>query len=56
MNKELVIALVALLSAAAVFYNTVEQKDDFLLWKEKFGYNWSQEEDSYRRLVYLKNI
>jgi len=56
MNKELLIALVALLSAAAVFYNSVEAKDDFLLWKEKFGYNWSHEEDSYRRLIYLKNV
>jgi hypothetical protein len=29
MNKELLITLVALFSAAAVLYNSVETKDDF---------------------------
>jgi len=56
MDKKVLIVLVTLLSAAALLYTTVEQKDDYLLWKEQFGYKWSKEEDSYRRLIFIKNI
>jgi len=57
MDKKILIALVALLSAATLYMSTQhEQQDDFLLWKQKFGFNWSPEEDSFRRLIFLKNI
>jgi hypothetical protein len=57
MDKKILIALVALLSAAAVFiHNQPEQQDDYLQWKHKFGYTWTAEEDSFRRLIYLRNV
>jgi hypothetical protein len=52
-----VIALVALLTAASLYLaSQQEQQDDFLLWKSKFGYSWSAEEDAFRRLIYLRNL
>jgi hypothetical protein len=56
MNQKLLLALVALISTVAVLYTHTEQKDDYLEWKKIFGYQWTAEEDAYRRLVYLRNV
>lgn len=56
MDKATIAVLISLLTAAALYYSNVEQKDDFLLWKEKFGFQFTNEEEAFRRLIFLKNI
>lgn len=56
MNQKILAVLVALLSATALYYSSVEHKDDFQLWKQQFGMTFSNEEDAYRRIIFLKNM
>ncbi|CAM6006364.1 unnamed protein product [Sphagnum balticum] len=56
MDTKIIVVLVALLTAATLFYTTTQNKDEYLQWKEKFGFKWTTEEDAYRRLIYLKNV
>jgi len=49
--------LVALLSAATLYFTSQQKtQDDYLLWKQKYNYQWPSEEDAYRRLIFLHNL
>lgn len=56
MDQKILALLIALLTASALYYSTVEKKDDYLQWKQQFSVAYSAEEDAYRRLIYLKNL
>jgi hypothetical protein len=56
MDKKILILIVSLLTATALYYSTVETKDDYQLWKQKFSIAYSEAEDVYRRTIYLRNI
>ena len=57
MNQKALLALVVLLSAAALYFSAnQEHQDDYLAWKKRFGYDWSPEDDTFRRLIYVRNL
>lgn len=56
MDQKILALLIALLTASALYYSTVEKKDDYLQWKQQFSIAYTAEEDAYRRLIYLKNL
>ena len=56
MDKKVLFVLITLLAASAVYFTAEKQTDSYLIWKEKFGYKWTQEEDTFRRLIFNKNI
>lgn len=56
MNQKVLVTLLAVLAAAALLYSTHTSKDEYLEWKQRFGYTWTEEEDSFRRLVYQRNL
>jgi C1A family cysteine protease len=56
MNQKILAVLVALLSATALYYGSVEHKDDYQLWKQQFNVVFGAEEDAYRRIIFLKNL
>jgi len=56
MRKELIVAALATI-ALLVLYNGQEQKGDaFADWKSQYGANWGAEEESYRRLIFERNL
>ena len=57
MRKEIVYALLACLALVAV-YNSAQdkQQDSFEAWKAEYGVNWAPHEESYRRLIFQKNL
>lgn len=59
MQHKIVAALLLALTASAALYfasQHTDSQDDYLQWKERYGHKWSVEEDTYRRLIYLKNV
>jgi hypothetical protein len=56
MNQKTIAVLVALLSATALYYGSVERKDDYSIWKQQFNVVYSAEEDAYRKIIFLKNL
>uniref|UniRef100_A0A1J3JDG4 cathepsin L n=3 Tax=Noccaea caerulescens TaxID=107243 RepID=A0A1J3JDG4_NOCCA len=56
MNQKIIAVVLALLSATALYYSTVEHKDAFQQWKQDFRMVFSQEEDAYRRIIFMKNL
>ena len=56
MNQKTIAVLVALLSATALYYGSVERKDDYSNWKQQFNIAYSAEEDAYRKIIFLKNL
>jgi hypothetical protein len=48
----------ALLLAGALYLGSglAPAQDDYLLWKQRFGFSWNPEEDAYRRLIFLHNL
>ncbi len=58
MNTKTIVTLLATLAVLSLLYSHAQQqpKDDFLEWKHEFGYQWSAEEDTFRRLIYLRNL
>lgn len=56
MNQKTIAVLVALLSATALYFGSVERKDDYSLWKQQFNVVYAAEEDAYRRIIFLKNL
>jgi C1A family cysteine protease len=55
MDKKILAVIISLLTASALYYSTVEKKDDYALWKQQFRLAYTHEEDAYRRLIFLKN-
>lgn len=56
MNQKILAVVLALLSATALYYSAAERKDSFQEWKQQFGMSFRQEEESYRRMIFLKNV
>jgi C1A family cysteine protease len=56
MNQKILAVVLALLSATALYYGSVERKDDYLSWKQQFNVAFSAEEDAYRRIIFMKNL
>ena len=56
MNQKILAVVLALLSATALYYGSVERKDDYLAWKQRFNVAFSGEEDAYRRIIFMKNL
>jgi cathepsin L len=59
MSKNLLIGLAiaaVVISTALLTQQTSENQDEFTMWKSKFQNNWSQSEDTYRRIIFLKNL
>ena len=57
MKKTILFTTTVLLTAAIIFLSDQETfQDDYLIWKQKFGHSWSPEEDTYRKIIYNKNI
>lgn len=56
MDKKVLLLVAALLTAGWLFSLQVDSKDDYLEWKKQYGVQWNGEEDSYRRLIFTKNV
>lgn len=56
MNKKVIFAVAAILLTSAILYSVEEKRDSFLEWKQQFNVAYSNEEDAYRRLIFLKNL
>jgi cathepsin L len=56
MNQKVLVTLLAVLAAAALLYSAHSSKDEYLEWKQRFGYTWTEEEDSFRRLIFQRNL
>lgn len=56
MDKKILALILSLLTASALYYSTVEKKDDYLQWKQQFNIVYTAEEDVYRKIIYLRNI
>ena len=55
MRKELIVVTLAI--ALLLLYKGQEQKGDvFADWKNQYGASWGPEQESYRRLIFEKNI
>jgi len=52
------IVLIATLAALAVIFSSQENNktDAFQEWKAQYGVNWAPSEDSYRRVIFMKNL
>jgi hypothetical protein len=55
MEKKILVVL-AIMLAATLYFGSSPAEDDFLAWKQRYGFSWTTEEDAYRRLVYLRNV
>ena len=56
MKQKAIIAF-ALLAACYLLYSESQtHQDDYLSWKTKYGYTWTEQEDSYRRVIYQQNV
>ena len=56
MDKKVIFAVAAILLTSAILYSVEEKRDSFLEWKQQFNVAYSNEEDAYRRLIFLKNL
>ncbi len=56
MDRKILILIVSLLTATALYHSTLEKKDDYQLWKQQFSIAYTEAEDVYRRAIYLKNL
>jgi len=56
MNKTLAIALIAILSTAAILLTSNSHESQYLEWKSQFNHQWSAQEDSYRRIIFKNNL
>ena len=56
MDKQVLLVLIALLAAGWLFSLNIDNHDEYLEWKARFGYQWSGKEDVYRRIIFMKNI
>lgn len=57
MNKQLLVALVALFVAAGTLYFAQnDQQVDYNAWKAQFGHKWFAEEDVFRKAIFMKNL
>ena len=43
---------------AAGYFMVPEQQtqDEYLEWKHRYGYTWPQEDDFFRRMIFLRNV
>lgn len=55
-SKKALLGVTALLVAELLVSLEVSSKDQYAEWKKEFGFEWSPEEDSYRRLIFMKNL
>lgn len=56
MDSKLVLVLVALLSATALYISASGEQDTYLQWKKQFNFEATAEEDGFRRLIFLRNL
>lgn len=57
MRKELVIATLVSIALLAIHHSNNQAKTDlFGEWKAQYGPNWAPEEESFRRLIFEKNL
>ena len=57
MKKELILAaLIGLAVIATIHANQDNKSDAFEQWKSQYGPNWAPEEESYRRIIFEKNL
>ena len=56
MNKKVLVGIALVLAIFVLVPTSETQQDDYLVWKQKFGQSFTHEEDSFRRLIFLKNL
>ena len=56
MNKKVLVGIAIVLAIFVLVPTSETQQDDYLVWKQKFGQSFTHEEDSFRRLIFLKNL
>lgn len=57
MRKDFLLAVVATLAIIAAFHYTQSNKvDAFQEWKGQYGVTWTPSEESYRRLIFERNL
>ena len=56
MDSKLVLVLVALLSATALYISASGEQDTYLQWKKQYNFEATAEEDGFRRLIFLRNV
>ena len=57
MNKQVVLySIVAALIVGAVYFTQSSSSDEFESWKSKFGIEFNEVENLYRRIIFYKNF
>ena len=56
MNQKVFVLVLSLIAASSLYYSSFEKKDDFNEWKQRFGVVFAEEEEAFRKIIYLKNI
>lgn len=56
MNQKIFVLVLSLIAASSLYYSSFEKKDDFSEWKQHFGVAFAEEEEAFRKIIYLKNI
>ena len=58
MNKNILVTFTTLAVVAALIYSSHDASKDSMFeeWKIQFGHRFSADEDSFRKMVFLKNV
>lgn len=55
-RQTVVLVALAAVLVGAFYFSTLEKKDEFKIWKQKFGVEYSESEDLYRNLIFQQNV